>query len=232
MRVLIVEDDRPLNEAIAALVQDNLFSSDSCYSGTDALDYAASGIYDCIILDVMLPGLDGFEVLRRLRARGDRTPVLMLTARSSVDSRVEGLDSGADYYLTKPFHNEELMAALRAVARRGTEVVDSRPRLGDLILDTRAARLISGDEAVELSNKEFQIMQLLLVRPGQVVTKEELLVKVWGLDSDAEDNNVEVYISFLRKKLNYLGTTVEIRTLRKLGYVLREREDAPPGAGA
>ncbi|MDI9498817.1 MAG: response regulator transcription factor [Bacillota bacterium] len=225
MRILVVEDDRPLNQAIRTLLEEHGFASDGCYDGAEAVDYARSGIYDCIVLDVLLPSLDGFEVLRRIRGERIQTPVLMLTALSSVEKRVEGLDSGADYYLTKPFHNEELVAAVRAVARRTTDMLDSEPAFGDLTLDTRRFQLSTATDSIELSNKEFQIMQLLFARPGVVVPKEEILVKVWGLDSEAEDNHVEVYISFLRKKLAYLNTKVEIRTLRKLGYMLRLAED-------
>ena len=175
-----------------------------------------------VVLDVMLPGMDGFELLRRLRGEGKTTPVLMLTARSGVADRVQGLDCGADYYLTKPFESEELLACVRLLLRRaGGEVrVDDTLRFEDLALEPGTFQLSCGERAVRLSRREYDLMESLMRSGRQILTKEQLLVKVWGYDSDAEDNNVEVYISFLRRKLTHLHSRVKIRTQRMVGYCL------------
>lgn len=224
MRVLIVEDEIRL----AATLQDLLdgYTADLCYDGESGLDNALTGIYDVILLDVMLPKLSGFEVLRRLRAAGNATPVLMLTARSEVGDKVTGLDYGADYYLTKPFEPKELLACVRALTRRQPELREtSLLSFGDLTLEKSAFTLSCGEKSVRLSRKEFDLMELLLLNQKQVVTKETLLLKVWGYESDAEDNNVEVYISFLRKKLEHLRSRVKIRTMRMVGYGLEVAEN-------
>lgn len=223
MRVLIVEDERRLARTLGDLMEAHHYTVDLSYDGEEGLDNALSGIYDVILLDVMLPKLTGYEVARQLRAEGIQTPVLMLTARTEVDDRITGLDSGADYYLTKPFDSNELLACVRAITRRNTDAVDNTQRFGDLRLELDTCQLTCGERAVRLSKKEFEIMGKLMANGDKVVTKEQLILSVWGYESDAEDNNVEVYISFLRKKLKHLKSGVGIKTLRMLGYHLEEK---------
>lgn len=224
MRVLIVEDEKRLAETVRDLMEMNGFTADVCYDGESGLDNALSGIYDVMILDVMLPKKNGFTVLRELRKAGGTVPVLMLTARSGVEDRVRGLDSGADYYLTKPFEPQGLLACVRLLLRR----TDGQPRqedavtCGDLRLEPGTFLLRCGQREVRLSRREYDLMELLIRSYPQIVTKEQLILKVWGYDSDAEDNNVEVYISFLRRKLTRLHSTVRIRTIRMAGYCLEE----------
>lgn len=226
MRVLVVEDEVRLADTLADLLDLNGYTADVCHDGESGLDNALTAIYDVILLDVMLPKLNGFEVLRRLRASGNTTPVLLLTARSELSDKVNGLDSGADYYLTKPFEPKELMACIRALTRRQPGLRDpDNLTCGDLSLEKSAVTLHSGERSVRLSRKELDIMELLMLNQNLVVTKENLLVKIWGYESDAEDNNVEVYISFLRKKLSHLHSTVKIRTIRRVGYTLESSED-------
>ena len=227
MRVLVVEDEVRLAATLQDLLEMNGYAVDICHDGESGLDNALTAIYDVILLDVMLPKLDGFTVLRRLRAEHSTTPVLMLTARSDLSDRVQGLDCGADYYLTKPFEPQELLACVRALTRRQPELrqTDS-PEYGDLRLDKTSFTLSCGDKSVRLSRKEYDMMELLMLNRNLVVTKETLLLKVWGYESDAEDNNVEVYISFLRKKLEHLRSQVKIRTIRMVGYCLEAPE--PP----
>ena len=221
MRILVMEDEVRLASTLKDLLEMNGYAADVCHDGESGLDNALSGIYDVMILDVMLPRLDGFAVLRRLRASGNATPVLMLTARSEVTDRIEGLDCGADYYLTKPFEPRELLACIRALTRRQPELRNTdRLEYGDLTLDKSAFTLSCGSRNVRLSRKEFDMMELLMLNRNVVLTKESLLVKIWGYESDAEDNNVEVYISFLRKKLDHLHSRVKIRTIRMVGYLL------------
>ena len=226
MRVLVVEDEVRLAATLQDLLEMNGYTADVCHDGETGLDNALSAIYDVIVLDVMLPRLDGFTVLRRLRAAGNPTPVLMLTARSELSDRVKGLDAGADYYLTKPFEPKELLACIRALTRRQPELRQTDTlACGDLRLEKNAFTLSCGDRSVRLSRKEFDMMEMLMLNQRMVVTKENLLLKVWGYESDAEDNNVEVYISFLRKKLEHLRSQVKIRTIRMVGYCL----EAPNG---
>ena len=220
MRVLVVEDEIRLATTLQDLLEMNGCTADVCHDGEAGLDNALSGIYDVVLLDVMLPRIDGFTVLRRLRESGSAVPVLMLTARSEVSDRVAGLDSGADYYLTKPFEPKELLACVRALARRQPELRGGVLTCGDLKLEKDAFILSCGERSVRLSRKEFDMMELLMLNQKQVLTKESLLLKIWGYESDAEDNNVEVYISFLRKKLSHLGSEVKIKTIRMVGYCL------------
>lgn len=222
MRVLVVEDEIRLAATLQDLLEMNGCTADVCHDGEAGLDNALSGIYDVVLLDVMLPRIDGFTVLRRLRESGSAVPVLMLTARSEVSDRVAGLDSGADYYLTKPFEPKELLACVRALARRQPELRGGVLTCGDLKLEKDAFILSCGERSVRLSRKEFDMMELLMLNQKQVLTKESLLLKIWGYESDAEDNNVEVYISFLRKKLSHLGSEVKIKTIRMVGYCLEE----------
>lgn len=220
MRVLVVEDEVRLAATLQDLLEMNGCTADVCHDGEAGLDNALSGIYDVVLLDVMLPRMDGFTVLHRLRESGSAVPVLMLTARSEVSDRVAGLDSGADYYLTKPFEPKELLACVRALARRQPELRGGVLTCGDLKLEKDAFTLSRGERSVRLSRKEFDMMELLMLNQKQVLTKESLLLKIWGYESDAEDNNVEVYISFLRKKLSHLGSEVKIKTIRMVGYCL------------
>ena len=217
MRILIVEDERRLAEALGAIMEEQKYSADVVFNGQDGLDYALSGQYDVIVLDVMLPKMNGFDVAHELRRQNVRTPVLMLTARDELSSKVTGLDSGADDYMTKPFAPEELLARVRALSRRQGDVQLDEAKFADLTLNLSSCDLLCGGKSVHLGFKEFEVMRLRAVVP-----KEELLTRVWGADSDAEDNNVEAYISFLRKKLFYLGSHTSINTLRKVGYRLEE----------
>ena len=196
---------------------------DLVYDGQDGLDYACSGIYDVIILDVMLPKRDGFSVASELRRQNVQTPILLLTAKDSVPDKVTGLDCGADDYMTKPFAPEELLARVRALSRRQGEVILTQMEFEDLILNLGTCDLSCGAKSVRLNFKEFEVMKLLMSSVKTVVPKEDLIVKVWGFHSEAEDNNVEAYISFLRKKLHFLGSKAEIATLRKLGYKLEAK---------
>ena len=221
MRVLIVEDEVRLASSLQDLVELNGYTADISHDGESGLDNALTGIYDVILLDVMLPKMDGFTVLRRMRAEGCATPVLMLTARDQVSDKVEGLDCGADYYLTKPFEPQELLACIRALTRRQPELRDTDLlTCGDLTLDKNTFTLSCAQRSVHLSRKEYDLMELLMHNQDLILTKETLLVKVWGYESDAEDNNVEVYISFLRKKLEHLRSAVKIKTIRMVGYRL------------
>ena len=226
MRVLVIEDEVRLAATLRDLLEMDGYTVDVCHDGESGLDNALSAIYDVILLDVMLPKLDGFTVLRRLRSSGDSTPVLMLTARSEVSDKVQGLDCGADYYLTKPFEPRELLACVRALIRRQPELRTGNEGLtcGDLRLDRSTFSLTCGERSVRLSRKEFDMMELLMMNQKQVLTKETLLLKIWGYESEAEDNNVEVYISFLRRKLEHLHSKVKIRTIRMVGYCLESPE--------
>ena len=223
MRVLIVEDEVRLAETLRDLLDTEHYAADVCHDGESGLDNALSDIYDLVILDVMLPKKDGFSVLRALRQEGKTVPVLMLSARSELSDRVEGLDCGADYYLTKPFEPTELLACVRMLTRRQPEQRASNVlEYGDLRLEPDTFELACGERSVRLSRKEFDMMELLLRSREMVLTKESLILKLWGYESDAEDNNVEVYISFLRKKLEHLRSRVKIRTIRMVGYRLEQ----------
>ena len=224
MRILLVEDEKKLSAAIVRLLKQEHFEADAVYNGTDGLDYALGGEYDAIILDVMLPGMDGFSVLGELRRSGMSTPVLMLTARGGLDDRVRGLESGADYYLPKPFEKKELIACLRAITRRREETVIPELSYGDITLSEKDAHLrcINTGKDIKLGAKEYQMMEYFLRNPGRILPKETLTDRIWGLDSEAEYNNLEVYVSFLRKKLTFLGAKTVIKTTRGLGYSLEK----------
>lgn len=228
MRLLIVEDETRLADTLRQLLHRQGYTADVCYDGVSGLDNAMTGIYDLMVLDVMLPGLNGFQVAQKLRAAGVTTPILMLTAKSDLSDRVHGLDCGADYYLTKPFEPEELLACVRTLLRRGGGQLQESDALswGDLSLERGTFTLSCNGRDVRLSRREYDLMELLMRNGTQVITKEQLLVKVWGYDSQAEDNNVEVYISFLRRKLTHLHSQVKIKTLRMLGYCLTQEVDA------
>ena len=224
MRILIVEDEVRLASTLQDLLELNGYRADTCHDGEAGLDNALSGIYDVLILDVMLPKIDGLTLLRRLRDSGSAVPVLMLTARSDVADKVAGLDCGADYYLTKPFEPKELLACIRALTRRQPELRSTDfLEYGDLRLEKSSFQLLCGEKSVRLSRKEFDMMELLILNWELVLSKESLLVKIWGYESDAEENNVEVYISFLRKKLEHLHSRVTIKTIRMAGYCLQQK---------
>lgn len=220
MRVLIVEDEPRLADALGQIMAEQKYGVDIVYDGADGYDYAASGLYDVVVLDVMLPKKDGFTVARELRAAGSQVPILMLTARDEISDKVAGLDCGADDYMTKPFAPDELLARIRALSRRQGEVVLNELSFADLTLSLDDHTLRRGAKSIHLGFKEFEVLRILMSNPKQVVPKESLILKVWGSESDAEDNNVEAYISFLRKKLTFLGSQVGISTVRKVGYFL------------
>ena len=223
MRILIAEDERNLAEALSVFFEKNQFSVDTVFDGQAAYDYAVSGGYDAIILDVMMPRLDGVEVLRRLRAERIRTPVMMLTAKAQKDDRITGFNAGADDYLPKPFEPDELICRVRAMLRRAGDYKPTALTYSDLTLDAAAGRLSCGEQAVRLSGREFQVMELFLRAPQVVLSAEHILERVWGWDSDAEINVVWVHISNLRKKLKTLGSRVSIYANRGMGYVLEVR---------
>lgn len=220
MNILIVEDESSLAGAIEHILQKAGYITDWVSDGQAALDYIRGFSYDLILLDVMLPKLDGFTVVRQMRVEKIATPVLMLTARTTVPDKVTGLDAGADDYLTKPFDTEELLARIRAMTRRTGEVVMDEVSFGDVSLALNTAQLSCGERSVQLSPKEFQVARLLFSEPQMTFTKELIISRAWGLDSEATDNNVEAYISFLRKKLRYLKSHVGIKNLQKIGYRL------------
>ena len=223
MRILLVEDEVRLSQALVEIFQKNRYGIDAVYTGPEGLQYAQSGIYDVVILDIMLPGMDGISILRALREEKNQVPVLMLTAKDEVQDRVKGLDFGADDYMTKPFSTDELLARVRALSRRKTDVKEDVITFGDLTLNKNNCELQKvGGEAIKLSLKEFQIIDLLFENPHQIIKKERIIEKIWGGDSDAEYNNVEVYISFIRKKMEQLKVKTQIRTARGIGYSLEE----------
>ena len=220
MRLLIVEDEQGMAEGLRALLEKQGYATDLATDGDRGLDDGLTGLYDLIILDIMLPGRDGLSVLTELRRNGIETPVMMLTARSSVADRIQGLDHGADDYLTKPFDTGEFLARVRALTRRNSAPLEDEPSFGDVRLDRRRLELCRGSERLRLGPKEFQVMECLLLNKNQIVPRALLCEKVWGLLSEAEYNNVEVYISFLRKKLRALHSNVQILSIRNAGYHL------------
>ena len=224
MRVLLVEDERSLSAAVVKMLRHAQFEADAAYTGPEGLDDALAGGYDAIILDVMLPGMDGFAVLEEIRKQGVHTPVLMLTARGELEDRVRGLTAGADYYLPKPFEREELIACLRAITRRRGTETQMRLAFGDVELNPSDLRLSCRGTggSVKLGAKEYQMMELFLRNPGQVLPKDLILDRVWGLESGSDYNALEVYVSFLRKKLAFIGSGVKIRATRGVGYALEE----------
>ena len=224
MRILIVEDEKPLSAAICRMLEQEHYSVDAAYTGTDGLDSALSGIYDAIILDVMLPGMDGFAILDALRRGGVDMPVLMLTARGSLDDRVRGLNMGADYYLPKPFERSELTACLNAITRRKSAPQVQELSFGDLTLDRETAQLrcTATGKSVNLGAKEYHLMELFIRNPHQLLPRESIVERVWGFDNEAEYNNLSVYLTFLRRKIAFIGSSVEIKASRGLGYMLEE----------
>ena len=220
MKLLFAEDDRDLSRAVTALLKHAGYTVDAVMNGNDALDYAAGGDYDGIILDWMMPGMDGVEVLKALRERGVSTPCLMLTARDAVQDRVTGLDAGADDYLPKPFATSELLARVRAMLRRRADFAPDVARFGDIELDQASMELRCGGKSVRLTNKAFQLIQLLMARPGSIHSVDAIMERIWGWDSESDSSVVWVHISQLRKRLSELGSRVEIRATRGAGYSL------------
>ena len=223
MQILVVEDEKRLAEALQQILSEKKYMVDLAFDGQDGLAMALSGVYDIIVLDVMLPKMNGLQVVSELRKEKIDTPVLMLTAKDQITDKVAGLDAGADDYMTKPFSPVELLARIRALTRRQGEVIIDKLTFHDLNLNLSTCDLTCSDKSVHLNFKEFEIMRILMSNPGKVTTKDDLIVRVWGYDSNAVDNNVEVYISFLRKKLDFIASTTQIVSLRKIGYRLEEK---------
>lgn len=221
MKLLLVEDEKQLSEALQQILIKNKYTVDAVYNGDEGLDYALTGVYDVIILDIMLPKLNGIEILKMIRKRKISTPVILLTAKGSVEDRILGLDSGADDYLPKPFSPDELLARLRALTRRnGYFINENILEFSDIKLNLSTYDMEVNDNSITLTQKEFEILKYFMQRPKLVVSKDDLITKLWGFDSDIEHNNIEVYISFLRKKLAYVESNVKITTIRRVGYRL------------
>ena len=220
MRLLLAEDEQELAKALAVILRHNNYSVDVVHNGEDALCYLENGDYDGAILDIMMPRLDGLSVLRSIRKAGNCIPVLILTAKSDIDDRVEGLDAGADDYLTKPFAMKELLARVRAMLRRRTESVDTSLTFGDITLELATCMLSCGGEHIRLTNKEFQMLEMLITADGGIISVDRFMDKIWGYDSETEQNVVWVYVSYLRRKLSGLGSKVIIEAHRNLGYSL------------
>ncbi len=219
MKILVIEDEKLLADSICNLLESKGFETESVYDGKTGKEYAELGIYDLLILDVMMPEMDGYEVTKRIRANHCSTPILMLTAKSSLEDRINGLNSRADYYLTKPFDSRELFACVNALLRRqGAEV--NELKYGNTLLDLESGKLICQNKSIRLSAREFDVMRFLMIAKGNNVSKETLLTKVWGYDSNAVENHVEVYVGFLRKKLISIGSDIKIEAIRLLGYHL------------
>lgn len=224
MRILLAEDEPALSKALVNILERNNYSVDAVFDGEEALDYLEADNYDAAILDVMMPKLDGISVLKKLRQNGNMLPVLILTAKSEVDDKVEGLDSGANDYLTKPFNSRELLARLRAMTRIQTSQADSQLKMGNVVLDSANFELSTPSGKYRLANKEFQILEMLMNSPKSLISSEKFMEKIWGYDSEAEINVVWVYISYLRKKLTALDANVQIKATRNAGYSLEEIE--------
>ena len=223
MRILIVEDEKLLADSLAFLLQSKGFETETAYDGETGAEFAELGIYDLLILDVMMPGLDGYALARQVRAKRCSTPILMLTAKSDLEDRIEGLNAGADYYLTKPFDTRELLACINALLRRQGSEVDELC-YGNTRLELSTGMLCCGEKGLRLSAREFDVMRLLLQAKEQILPKELILSRVWGLESNAVENHVEVYVGFLRKKLKSIGSDLRIEAIRRLGYHLEVDE--------
>lgn len=225
MRLLLCEDEKMLSKVITVLLKNNNFSVDAVYDGHTALDYIRTGVYDGVILDVMMPEMDGIEVLKTIRSEGIKTPVVMLTAKTEVDDKVLGLDSGADDYISKPFESRELLARIRAMIRRGGDQSDSILSYDDIKLNRSTYTISSSNKEIRLQNKEFQIMEMLMLNPNRIISTEQFMDKIWGFDSDTDLTVVWVYVSYLRKKLKELNSNVTIKVVRNAGYRLDKVDD-------
>jgi len=222
LRLLFAEDELSLSKAVCAILQKNNYSVDAVYDGAEALEYIKSENYDGIVLDIMMPKMDGIEVLKKMRSEGNNTPVLILTAKSEIDDKVLGLDSGANDYLTKPFAVKELLARIRAMTRTSAQQPDSVLKFGNVSLDSASFELSAPKGSYKLANKEFQMMEMLMRHPKNLVSTEHFMERIWGFDSEAEINVVWVYISYLRKKLSAIGANIQIKAQRNAGYFLEE----------
>ena len=220
MRILLVEDERELSNALVAILTRSNYSVDPVYDGEDALYYLETENYDAVILDIMIPKIDGIEVLKTIRKEGNKIPVIMLTAKYEIDDRVVGLDSGADDYLTKPFASKELLARLRALTRRGEQLTENIVKVGNISLNRSSFELFSDSGSFRLANKEYQMIEMLMVNQNQLIPTEKFMERIWGYDSEAEINVVWVHISFLRKKLQQLKANIQIKANRNMGYSL------------
>ena len=223
MRILLAEDERPLSRALVKIFERNNYSADAVYNGEDALAYLDNGSYDVAVLDIMMPNMDGITALNKLRASGTQSPVLILTAKSEIDDKVLGLDSGANYYLTKPFDTKELLATIRAITRTASEV-DAKLHFGNISLDRSTFVLSSPNGSFRLANKEFQMMEILISNPHHIIPAEKFMEKIWGFDAEAEINVVWAYVSYLRKKLSALDADIAIKSSRNIGYSLEKIE--------
>lgn len=223
MKILLIEDEKRMGQALCELLKQEQYDVDWFADGQEGADALTGDIYDLVLLDVMLPHKNGFDIARDARRNGIKTPILMLTARSDVDDRVNGLDCGADDYLTKPFAPKELLARLRALTRRQYDIDDGKLTVGDIVLETKTMQLSHSESgmSVRLSDKEFRILEMMIANHGQIITREQLALKIWGYESDAEYNNVEVYMTFVRKKLAFIGSKTAIKAVRGVGYELR-----------
>ena len=224
MRILIAEDEKALAKAVVKILEKNNYSADAVYNGQEALDYLECGNYDAAVFDVMMPVMDGITALKKLRSSGNKLPVLILSAKSQVDDRIQGLDSGANYYLTKPFNPQELLAAIRAITRSQAEV-DTKLKMGNITLDRATFELSSPTGSFRLANKEYQMIEMLMSNPRHIIPAERFMEKIWGFDNDAEINVIWVYISYLRKKLQALNADIFIKASRNAGYSLEEADD-------
>jgi len=225
MRILIIEDEIALSNVLSEILKKNNYAVDAVYDGADGLDYAVSGLYDAILLDIMLPKMSGLEMLKALRSQGHSTPVLLLTAKSEIEDKVKGLDCGADDYITKPFATDELLARVRSVLRRKDVFISSEQSFGDLTIDKNTLKIATKKDEIKMSLKEYQILEMLIINSNQIISKEKFVEKIWGYDFDGEYNSVEVYISFVRKKLTAIGSKVKIKAHRGVGYSLEVRDD-------
>ena len=225
MKILLVDDERALTDALATILKQNKYSVDTAYNGEDGLDCALSGVYDVIILDIMMPKLDGLSVLKVLRHNKIDTPVLILSAKSETNDKIDGLNAGADDYLAKPFSTDELLARIKALLRRKEKFTGDLLVYNDLSLDRDTYEMCKGDKRISLGKKEFQILEMLFLNQGKVINKGSFIEKIWGYDTEAEYNTIEVYLSFIRRKLASIGSTTEIKSIRGIGYTLGEKYD-------
>lgn len=224
MRLLLAEDEKSLSKAVKAILEKNNYSVDAVYDGLEALEYLDAGNYDGLIMDIMMPRMDGITALKKIREKGNAIPILLLTARAEIDDKVLGLDSGANDYLTKPFDTKELLARIRAMTRNQAGHADSVLRAGNITLDRASYELSSPTGSYKLANKEYQMLEMMMSNPRQLISTEHFMEKIWGYDSDAEINVVWVYISYLRRKLDALGADIQIKATRNAGYSLEEKK--------
>jgi len=225
MRILIVDDEKQLTSALATLLKKKNFSVDCAHNGEDGVDYALTGVYDVIVLDVMMPIMDGLSVLKIIRQHKINTPVIILSAKGETVDKINGLNIGADDYLAKPFDIDELIARIKALTRRKAEFTGDELKFNDIVLDRNSFSLSCGNKSIKIGKKEFQLLETLILNSGKSLDKERLIEKIWGYDNEAEYNTIEVYVSFIRKKLLAIGSKTEIKSIRGIGYILGEKND-------